>query len=309
MKSTHPQLSPAEQAEIIVSLCEKLKAVHVFPELAERLCDSLEGHLAAGDYHGLHEGEFFALALRTHFQEVTRDEHLWVRWSEEPLPDDPGSLRQNPEWLAQRRKEAEAENFGFGKVAVLEGNVGSIEMLCFHPLEWARDTVAAAMAAVSDTDALIFDLRGCPGGSPETVTFLSSYLFDERPVFLGGTYLRAEEITEEYWTLKEVPGKRYLEKLVYVLIGKGTFSGGEAFAYNLQAQGRATLVGEQTDGGAHLASLYRLHPHMEASIPVGRAVNPVTGTNWQGIGVMPDVAVPVEDAFEEAYRLARETSL
>ena len=138
------------------------------------------------------------------------------------------------------------------------------------------------------------------------IAFLSSFLFNENPVHLNSLHMRAEGTVEEYWTLADLPGERYLDKPVYVLIGKGTFSGGEDFAYSLQAQGRVILVGEQTDGGAHLASLYRLHPHVEASIPVGRAVNPVTGSNWQEVGVTPDAVAPAASALEEAHRLALE---
>lgn len=306
MQVNQPQLTPADQAEIIDSLCDKLLEFHIFPETARQLCDSLKRHLAAGDYDDLDEGEFFALALQTHLREITADEHLWVRWSEEVLPEDPGSLYQNPERLAEIRKEAEGENYGFLKVEILEFNIGYIDIRHFYRLEWAQRAAVDAMAAVAGTEALILDVRQCPGGEPEMVMFLSSYFFDENPVHLNSLHLRAEGTVEEYWTLLDLPGKRYLDKPVYVLIGKGTFSGGEDFAYSLQAQGRATLVGEQTDGGAYLASLYCLHPHVEASIPVGRAVNPVTGSNWQGVGVTPDAAVPIDSALEEALRLLRE---
>lgn len=37
---------------------------------------------------------------------------------------------------------------------------------------------------------------------------------------------------------------------------------------------------------------------------VGTAINPVTHTNWEGVGVVPDVAVPAGRALEEAHRLA-----
>jgi C-terminal processing protease CtpA/Prc len=39
-------------------------------------------------------------------------------------------------------------------------------------------------------------------------------------------------------------------------------------------------------------------------IPFARSVNPVTGTNWQGTGVVPDVAVPEAEAYDVAYAQA-----
>ena len=151
---------------------------------------------------------------------------------------------------------------------------------------------------------MIIDLRNCRGGDPDTVAFISSYLFGEEPIHLNSLYWREEDITQHYWTLPHVPGRRFSDKPVYVLIGKDTFSGGEEFAYNIKTLRRATLVGEATGGGAHPGSAYRLHPHFEVFIPNGRAINPITGTNWEGTGVTPDVPAPQEQAFEVAYAMA-----
>ena len=139
------------------------------------------------------------------------------------------------------------------------------------------------------------------------VALILSYLFGEEPVHLNSMYWRDDDITQQYWTLPHVPGKRFGDKPVYVLIGRKTFSGGEEFAYDLQTRQRATLVGEKTDGGAHPGTSYRLHPHFEAFIPIGRAINPVTGDNWERTGVVPDVPIPAEQALNTAYRLALES--
>jgi hypothetical protein len=36
-------------------------------------------------------------------------------------------------------------------------------------------------------------------------------------------------------------------------------------------------------------------------VPAGRAVNPVTGKNWEGTGVIPDVSVTAENALKTAH--------
>jgi C-terminal processing protease CtpA/Prc len=105
-----------------------------------------------------------------------------------------------------------------------------------------------------------------------------------------------------------VPGRRYGEKKpVYVLTSSRTFSGAEEFAYNLKQLKRATIVGETTRGGAHPVELIRLDEHYSVSMPVGRAVNPVSGDNWEGRGVAPDYYVLEAEAFDVAYRLALES--
>jgi hypothetical protein len=294
-------------AHLVQCLSEKLRANYVFPDIAEDICARLQKHLDDGDYAGITEGEFLAFALTHHMQEVNGDEHLWVRWHAEPLPDHGGQLRHNKDWSTEHHLEAELDNYGLHKVERLPGNIGYLEIQYLHRPAWGGDTAIAAMCYVANASALIIDLRGCTGGYPGMVALILSYLFGEEPVHLNSIYWRDEDFTQQYWTLPHVPGKRFGEKPVYVLISRDTFSGGEEFAYNLQARQRATLIGERTDGGAHPGASYRLHPHFEAFIPVGRAINPITGGNWERTGVVPDVPVLAEQAFNTAYRLALET--
>jgi C-terminal processing protease CtpA/Prc len=160
------------------------------------------------------------------------------------------------------------------------------------------------MNFLANTNALIIDLRKCTGGYPGMIALILSYLFGEEPLHLDSIYWRDDDVTQQYWTLPYVPGKRYGDKPVYVLISKVTFSGGEGFAYILQTRKRATLLGDKTDGGAHAGASYRIHPHFELFIPIGRTINPVTGTNWEGCGVAPDISTPPEQAFTAAYNMA-----
>ncbi|MFN2145752.1 MAG: S41 family peptidase, partial [Anaerolineales bacterium] len=165
---------------------------------------------------------------------------------------------------------------------------------------------SAAMNFLANMEALIFDLRECQGGNPDSVTLICSYLFEGEPVHLNSLYWRDEDRTEEYWTLPEVPGARMGDVPVYVLTSKTTFSAGEEFAYDLQALKRATLIGETTSGGAHPGSPFRLHPHFEMFVPLGMAINPVTGGNWEGVGVVPDIEVSADEALGRAHQLALE---
>lgn len=294
-------------ADIVHGLAKKLRANYVFPAIAEQIAARLQNHLEEGVYDELMDGEFLAFALTTHLQEVNQDEHLWVKWTPEPLPDGEGALRENEEWLAEQRHEAQLDNFGFHKLERLPGNVGYVELRRFHKPEWGGDTAAAAMSFLANANALIVDLRKCTGGYPGMVALISSYLFGEEPVHLNSIYWHDEDVTQQYWTLPYVPGKRFGDKPIYVLTSKDTFSGGEEFAYNLQVRRRATVVGETTQGGAHAGASFRLHPHFEAFIPVGRAINPVTQENWEGRGVVPGVSVSEEQALDVAYRMALES--
>ena len=304
MDTTPVVIDSTTHTELVRSLSEKLKACYIFPDIAEEICTRLQKHHADGEYADITDGEFLAFALTMHLQEVNHDEHLWVRWHPEPLPDDDRPLRYNPEWVAERQQEARLGNYGLHKVERLPGNVGYLDIHYFHRPAWGGDTAVAAMNFLANVNALIIDLRKCTGGYPGMVALISSYLFGEESVHLGSIYWREEDVTQQYWTLPYVPGKRFADKPVYILTSKTTFSAGEGFAYDMRSRQRATLIGEKTDGGAHPGASYRLHSHFEVFIPVGRAINPVSEANWEGSGVTPDVLVPQEQAFKVAYNMA-----
>lgn len=304
MQTTRNAIDSKTPAELVQRLSELLRANYVYPGVAEEICTRLQQQLDDGAYAGITEGEFLAYALTHHMQEVCGDEHLWVRWTPERLPDQEGQLRHDQAWMAEQRLEAELDNYGLHRAERLPGNVGYLDIHFFHRPAWAGDAAVAAMRFLASTGALIFDLRRCTGGHPGMVTLILSYLFGDEPVHLNSIYWRDDDITQQYWTMPYVPGKRFGDKPVHVLTSRDTFSGAEAFAHHLQAHGRATVVGEQTDGGAHPSAHYRLHPHFEALIPIGRAIDPVTGDDWEGQGVSPDIPRSAERALEEAYRLA-----
>ena len=308
MDTSQVIINPATHQEIVRSLCERLKACYVFPEIAEQICRNLQKHLEAGEYAAIAEGDLFALALTMHLQEINHDEHLWVRWHAEPLLDE-DTLRHNQVWQEARQMEARLDNYGLHKVERLPGNVGYLDIRYFHRPAWGGDTAVAAMGFLANSQALIIDLRKCTGGYPGMIALIGSYLFGEEPQHLDSIYWRDEDITQQYWTLPYLPGKRLPDIPVYVLISSVTFSGGEEFAYILKTRQRAKLLGDKTDGGAQPGASYRLHPHFEAFIPIGRAINPLTGTNWEGCGVTPDISIPQEQAFKAAYYMALKSIL
>lgn len=298
---SHQQLDHNAHASIIQRLSAELRANYIFPEMAEHIYDQLQKHLEEGDYSDFTKGDLFALALTEHLHSVSKDKHLCVRWYPQPLPEGEGSQLQNEERLKEFRKMAKLDNYGFHKAERMPGNIGFLDIRHFARPSWgSEDTAVGAMNMIANTNALIIDLRYCRGGNPDMVVFISTYLFDEEPVHLNDLYWRDEDSTHQYWTLPNVPGKRFgADKPVFILASHYTFSAGEEFAYNLKALKRATLIGETTGGGAHPGSPFRIHPHFEVFIPKGKAINPITGANWEGTGVEPDIPSSAELALDE----------
>jgi hypothetical protein len=291
----------AARREVIDALFKRLNASYVFPETAAKMEQDVRERARRGEYEQITSAQEFARKLTSDLQSVSRDKHLRVRYSHRPLPENGGRREPSAEEREQFRRDMARMNYGFEKVERLPGNIGYVDFRGFMAPELGRDTVASVFSFLANTDALIIDLRRNGGGSPEMVALISSYLFGPDPVHLNSLYWREGDRTEEFWTLKEVAGRRYGNKDVYVLTSNYTFSAAEEFTYNLKSLKRATIVGETTGGGAHPGGMHRLHPHFGVFIPSGRAINPVTRTNWEGTGVEPDVKVPADRALKAAH--------
>jgi C-terminal processing protease CtpA/Prc len=202
------------------------------------------------------------------------------------------------------RQMGRLDNFGIRRVERLDGNVGYLDVRRVPVPANAGPAITAAMELVAGTYALIIDLRRNGGGSPEGVVLWCSYLLEEQPTHLNDIFHADTGETRQFWALPYVPGTRYVDRPVYVLTSSHTFSGGEDFCYTLQALGRAELIGETTGGGAHPTRGFPISRAVHIGIPFARSINPVTGTNWQGTGVVPDVAVPEAQAYDVAYAKA-----
>jgi hypothetical protein len=315
--------------EIVTTALALLRANYVFPELADRAAAAVEARLAAGEYDHLDAITLTEL-VTSHLREVCDDKHLALRLGGGPGPGGggpggpgpgpgpggpgpgPGGRGRQP-WAGPdgpkdhesrrlaMRQMGRLDNFGIQRVERLDGNVGYLDLHAVpHPDE-AGPAIAAAMELVSGTCALIIDLRHNGGGAPPGVVFWLSYLFPDDQTHLNDIFDGLTGQTRQFWTLASVPGHRYLDRPVYLLTSARTFSGGEDFAYSLQAQDRAELIGETTGGGAHPTQRIPISATLALALPHARSVNPVTGTNWEGTGVVPDVAVPAEEAFDVAY--------
>lgn len=277
---------------------------YVYPDLGVRIAELIGTR--AGRYADAADPADLAARVTADAQELNGDLHLRLIAHDEPLPEPTDTTTEAGEAAIAATFAARAEETmgGIARVERLDDGVG---LLAIDPALWPAalvgDAIAAAMTILARTRALVLDLRGCVGGDPGTVALVCSYLLPPE-THLNDIVDRTPgggERTTQFWTLPYVPGPRYgTERPVAVLTSGRTFSGGEELAYDLHHAGRATLVGETTRGGAHPRIGVPVHPHLEASIPVARSVHPVTGTNWEGVGVAPDIAVPAGDALAAA---------
>ncbi len=289
------------RAAVIATLGERLRTRYVFPEMAERLAKATAAKQAKHGYDAATTADALAGALTRDLVELGKDKHFRVSFDPGFTPRPEGKpVLPTREEVAAYREEIARMGFGIERVQRLPGNVGYLEVRGFAELAYVGQAYTQAMSLLSGTDALVLDLRRNGGGQPESVAYLLSHFFgvdDDR--HLNDIYDRPENRTREFWTNPAVT-VRYTNP-IYVLTSGDTFSGGEEAAYDLQTQKRATLVGETTGGGANPGDMVALGHGLVAFIPTGKSINPITKTNWEHVGVKPDVAVPAADAMKVAY--------
>ena len=306
------RIDAVARARAVAGAAALLDTFYVFPDVAKRMGDSLRARLARKEYDNYANGITFAMRLNDDLADIAHDKHLRVNYSARSLPpDEPRPVgapprAPSPEDQAREREFLDRINCGFVKAEQLPGNVGYLKFNMFADVDQCATTASAAMTFLAGTRALIIDMRENGGGSPGMVAFVSSYLFDRR-THLNDLWTRRTGKTEEYWTRDTVPGRRFGgEKPIYVLTAPRTFSGAEEFTYNLKTLKRATIVGETTGGGAHPVAGHRIDEHFMIGVPFARAVNPITHTNWEGVGVKPDIMVPANEALATAQKLLSE---
>jgi len=294
------------KSEIIFEVARLLEAEYVLPDKAEAFADALRSRHSAGAYLEYTEGIEFAEAVTADLVEITDDSHMLFRVVvSSDLSESIDSPLHHPVRLSRL---GEDEHLGFSRLEWLPGHVGYLDLRRFYPISESKEMVDGAMGFLSSADAVIIDLRENPGGAGESLPYLCSF-FLPFPTQLTSYYSREDDFLKEFWTLEEVEGGRLSDVPLFLLTSPRTFSASEMLAYDMKVLGRATLVGEPTGGGANSVDLYPVGGDFEIYISTSRAINPVTDSNWEGVGVIPHISVPEGQALDTTLVLARAAAL
>lgn len=268
------------------------------PEIGDRLAESLRRRLQDGQYASAATPDALAARITDDLVAESQDRHLAVHVISQSV----GAFDTSTAVRA-RQEGVRRTNGGVQRVEILPGNVGYLNLTVFWRLEEARDSIASAMRLLARADALIIDMRRNGGGSPGTVALLMGYVFDQPALPLFDIVERTGARTA-YPTPSPGVADRNGRRPVYVLTARGTFSGGEGLAFLLQERARAEVIGERTAGAANAGQRYPVNALFEVTVPNGKLGSAVTGRNWEGSGVTPDIIVPASDAFRLAHSRA-----
>ncbi|MDQ6892092.1 MAG: S41 family peptidase [Acidobacteriota bacterium] len=317
-------ITDARARELVLAAADFLDTMYVEPEKGKRIAEELRRRSETGRYDGSSTISTLADRLTADLQEVGRDKHLSARFDPQASSAHGGMIRRQigdapPGGMGApqvrvvrgegptdpvRAERDRRSNFGFHSVERLDGNVGYLELRELTSLRASRDTAAAAMAFLSNSDAVIIDLRNCPGGSADTVSFLASYFFGPGRHELFSRYDRPGDETRVEYTTEDLPGRRMADTDLWILVGPGTASAGESLAYLLQQFGRATVVGEGTAGAGYNVAMLPVGDGLVLGVSVAKPIHPKTGRGWEGEGVKPDVRVAAVDALSTAHSSA-----
>jgi hypothetical protein len=291
--------------ELTGEICTLLRDNYVYPDVAEEICDTLQQGLEDGRYTAATGLPALTALLTRDLRSINNDQHLRVQPTPQPAvsgaaPQDP--ISSSMSYILRHKRM----NFGIASVQQINRNIGYVEILSFRPMPnpEAERIIRSAMELLANSDALIIDLRRNGGGHVNMLEFLSSYFFAE-PTQLSSRYLRQTSSIKESWTLDGFDDTRFVDKPLYILTSRNTISAPEIFSYDLQALGRATVIGEVTAGAVNSGRFFTVQDSIQVLIATGYSVNPITNTHVEGKGIQPDIEVPASAALDTCLVVAQ----
>lgn len=283
--------------EIIDTLTYKLENKYVLPDKATEMGSYIKKRYSQGFYNKITDPNILADILTKDVLSVHNDEHFYIEYNPKLAKQlaTPDSNYIKEQLIINRSK-----NYGFKKVEILNGNIGYMDISYFAYLNKESERVAeSAFQMLSNCKAIIIDLRYGMGGQPEMVCNIAKYFLKDKTHFMDAT-VRNRDVIYNFDSEPDEYFKDLFDVPLYILTSYKTFSAAEMLAFGLKNAKRATIVGEQTRGGAHNAPKSFLYKDFIIALPHGRAYSKITKTNWEGVGISPDINATADKALEVA---------
>ena len=294
------EISNSQIDKLIDTTAKLINENYVFPDVAQKIEKHLKSQNTRGNFNGISTKREFAITLTMEMQSISHDKHMRCRFRGSTINPKPSEINQNYDYSEIKN----IQNFGFFRTGKIDGDIGYLEIFGFPSLERARESADAAMKTLQGSKVLIVDNRRNGGGSPDMICYICSYFF-EKPTLINSIYWRSLSKKVDFVTYEKVNGSKFISVPIYVLTSSFTFSGGEEFVYDIQTQKRGTIVGEVTGGGANPGDFFNLDEDFGIFIPTGTAINPITNTNWEGVGVKPDINIEAKNALEYVINILK----
>lgn len=304
--SAQNNLLSKQEIKIVIDSTSKFIYDNYFDlEIAKKMVKQLVNSKTQNNYNQLNDHQDLALAITKDIREICQDQHF--------------ALIYNPDAIKQSKNSGENEflnnlmadkkiNFGFEKIEIKRGNVGYLKLNRFPFPTDAKKVVSGALNLLSNSDAIIIDLRDNIGGYNEMVQYLMSPFFNDL-IHINTLFERSTGKTKQFWTYPYTVGEYLSEIPVYIITSRRTFSAAEWFTYSMQNNKRAMVVGKRTRGGATPTGFFTVNDNFLLSVPNTSCVCPITNTNFNNTGIIPDTLCSRNYSPDLAYKIALENLL
>ena len=284
------ELSRDNLFEVVQTLATTIENKYVLETEAKRISAKLMQRAREGKFDQVKSNEELATTLTRSLIEISQDRHFAVTYA--PDYEAPKEDLPDPE-------AGKLHNFGIREEKRIDGNIGYLRFSGFHDPTVGFEPFVAAIQLLKNADAIILDLRENGGGSESMATIVSSCFVPPGKTQFSSMVTRGNGSTRQRWNTPYLE-QRLDEQPLFILTSQATFSAAEAVAYDLQSLKRAVIVGERTGGGAHKIEFPALVKGFRMQLPIEKAVNPITRSNWEKVGVTPDIECTESDSFHRA---------
>jgi C-terminal processing protease CtpA/Prc len=289
-------LSQDQVRHSIVETLKVLNEVYVFPEKAKEFESIIVDRMHKGAYDHIKTNSEFQRHISNELKEVSTDGHLGILLVKDEETE--------PTHVLVETEDKYKYNYAFQKLEILKGNVGYLKFNKFYQDEENIETVDFAMGFLKDTDAMIIDLRDNIGGSPELVRYILSHFFSEETL-LWRVHERGDKDIYDLNSIIEIGSPKFKNNYpLFVLVGPDTASAAEMFSYTLKNYNRATIVGGKTRGVAHAVGAVKINKFFIGRFSMSTIINPITNTNFEVVGVQPDIKSSLDNSLNVAHSSA-----
>lgn len=241
----------------------------------------------------------FAKQLAAFMRSASGDAHLDIVENITPIDI---SINKGAKSASNNLNQANLLNFS--AVDILPGNIGYIRVKNLYYHDMSKLNIANVFADLSLVDALIIDLTELEGSSYSLVQYMLGFFLPSSTV-LGHIETNKGIPNEKLIARQDLDTARFKGDLPIYIINSGFVSGaGEFFSYTLKHFDKAVIIGESTMGIADLVNTIYINDQLSMKLPVKSLINPITESNWEGDGVIPDIPLNMAQSFEKAYQLA-----
>lgn len=296
IKNTQSAFSKTQVKQTIEEIIAVLNSEYIYPEKVEEMVNELRriNRLPAIQY--INNRTVFMKEVGELLRRKSLDGYIELSPVERKL-----NIGRNLEYQYQQQKS----NFAFEEARVLEGDIGYLKINHFFQNRNAELVAEKALNLLKGTKAMIIDLREASEGSMEFAQYLMSHFIEPRALLCEMMYQRQEK-QHDMWSISDIGHENFKRGYpIFILTSSFVTSAAEFFSYTLQHLNKAVIVGEQTMGVASWSQEIRVNDWLMIKLPVAIPVNPITKSNWENEGVIPDNKTDAKSSFALAYKLAK----